>query len=217
LEVREQIPTASKTTALETFCEESILPKDLRNRHFDLIAFAYDRLIGRPDTYGLAEMLGLPVQGLLLDAGGGTGRVSFPLRAFVGGVIVADLSGQMLRYAKEKGGIHVMKARTEELPFSDGAFARVIVIDALHHFSRMEASIAELVRVLEPGGRILIEEPDLTLPAVKLVAVAEKLLLMESHFRTPEAIGAVMKTHGLSPAIRRSGRFRSWIAADKPA
>ena len=57
----------------------------------------------------------------------------------------------------------------------------------------MEASIAELVRVLEPGGRILIEEPDLTLLAVKLVAVAEKLLLMESHFRTPEAIGAVMK------------------------
>jgi ubiquinone/menaquinone biosynthesis C-methylase UbiE len=190
---------------------------DLRNRHFDLIAFTYDRLIGRPDTYGLAEMLGLPVQGLLLDAGGGTGRVSFPLSAFVGGVVVADLSGQMLRYAKKKGGINVMKARTEELPFSDGAFARVIVIDALHHFSRMEASIAELVRVLEPGGRILIEEPDLTLPAVKLVAVAEKFLLMESHFRTPEAIGAVMKTHGLSPAIRRSGRFRSWIAADKPA
>ena len=193
------------------------MPKDLRNRYFDLIAFAYDRLIGRPDTYGLMEMLGLPVQGVLLDAGGGTGRVSFPLRAFVGGVVVADFSGQMLRYAKKKGGIHVIKARTEELPFSVRVFARVIVIDALHHFSRMEASIAELVRVLKPGGRILIEEPDLTLPAVKLVAVAEKLLLMESHFRTPEAIGAVMKTHGLSPAIRRSGRFRSWIAADKPA
>ena len=79
-----------------------------------------------------------------------------------------------------------------------------------------EKAIAELIRVLEPGGRILIEEPDLTLPAVKLVAIAEKLLLMESHFRTPEAIGAVMKTCGLSTSIRRSGRFRSWITADKP-
>ncbi len=41
----------------------------------------------------------------------------------------------------------------------------------------------------------MIEDPDLTLPAVKLVAVAEKLLLMESHFRTPEAIGAVQNSN----------------------
>lgn len=189
---------------------------DLWNRHFDLIAFAYDRLIGRPNTNRLSEMLGLPVQGRLLDAGGGTGRVSSFLRPFVDGVVVADLSEGMLRYARAKGGIETVRTRTEKLPFPDGVFARVIVIDALHHFSRMEEAIAELVRVLEPGGRILIEEPDLTLPAVKLVAIAEKLLLMESHFRTPEAIGAVMKRHGLSVSIRRSGHFRSWITADKP-
>ena len=189
---------------------------DLRNRHFDLIAFAYDRLIGRPDADRLANMLGLPVQGRLLDAGGGTGRVSSFLRPFVGVVVVADLSEGMLRRARAKEGLETVRTRTEELPFPDGAFARVIVIDALHHFSRMDEAIAELVRVLEPGGRILIEEPDLTLPAVKLVAIAEKLLLMESHFRTPEAIGAVMKTRGLSASIRRSGHFRSWITADKP-
>ena len=75
---------------------------DLRNRHFDLIAFAYDRLIGRPDADRLANMLGLPVQGRLLDAGGGTGRVSSFLRPFVGGVVVADLSEGMLRRARAK-------------------------------------------------------------------------------------------------------------------
>lgn len=189
---------------------------DLRNRHFDLIAFAYDRLIGRPNAERLAEMLGLPVPGRLLDAGGGTGRVSSLLRPKVGGVVVADLSEGMLRQARGKGGIETVRTRTERLPFPDGAFARVIVIDALHHFSRMEEAIAELIRVLEPGGRILIEEPDVTLPVVKLVAIAEKLLLMESHFRTPEAIGAVMQRCGLSASIRRSGHFRSWITADKP-
>lgn len=196
--------------------KRSNLLTDLRNRHFDLIAFAYDRLIGRPNTNRLSEMLGLPVQGRLLDAGGGTGRVSSFLRPFVDGVVVADLSEGMLRYARAKGGIETVRTRTEKLPFPDGVFTRVIVIDALHHFSRVEEAIAELVRVLEPGGRILIEEPDLTLRAVKLVAIAEKLLLMESHFRTPEAIGAVMKRHGLSVSIRHSGHFRSWITADKP-
>lgn len=190
--------------------------KDLRNRHFDLIAFAYDRLIGRPNTNRFSEMLGLPVPGRLLDAGGGTGRVSSSLRPFVGGVVVADLSAGMLRHAKAKGGIDPVRTRTEALPFADGVFARVIVIDALHHFSRMEQAIAELVRVLAPGGRILIEEPDLTLFVVKLVAIAEKLMLMESHFRTPEAIASVIEKNGLSPSIRHSGHFRSWITADKP-
>jgi len=63
---------------------------------------------------------------------------------------------------------------------------------------------------------MLIEEPDLNLPIVKLVVVAEKLLLMESHFATPGAIGAALQRHGLSPALRQGGRFRTWIIAEKP-
>ncbi|MBE0557069.1 MAG: class I SAM-dependent methyltransferase [Proteobacteria bacterium] len=190
--------------------------KDLRNRHFDLIAFAYDRLLGPPQAAELAEMLRLPIRGRLLDAGGGTGRVSLPLRPQVGGVVVSDLSENMLRHARRKAGLNAVRARTEMLPFPDGAFERVIVVDAFHHFARREEALAELVRVLKPAGRILIEEPDLNLPVVKLVAVAEKLLLMESHFATPGAIATALQRQGLSPAIRRYGRFRSWIIADKP-
>ena len=190
--------------------------RDLRNRHFDFIAFAYDRLLGPPQVADLAMMLGLPIRGRLLDAGGGTGRVSLPLRPQVGEVVVSDLSGEMLRNARKKAGLDGVRARTEQLPFPDGAFERIIVIDALHHFARREEALAELVRVLKPTGRMLIEEPDLNLPFVKLVAVAEKLLLMESHFATPGAIGAAVQRHGLSPAIRQGGRFRTWIIAEKP-
>jgi SAM-dependent methyltransferase len=197
--------------------EEASLLKNLRNRHFDLIAFAYDRLLVPTHADTLKELLRLPVRGRLLDAGGGTGRASFPLRPHVDGVVVADLSPSMLRKASEKKRIDCVQSRTEQLPFPDGTFARVMSVDALHHFADQEASIAELVRVLEPRGRILIEEPDLTLPIVKLVAVAEKLILMESHFRTPEAIGSALEAHGLSPVIKRSRRFRSWILAEKPA
>lgn len=190
---------------------------DLRNRHFDLIAFAYDRLLGPPNVGDLAEMLRLPIRGWMLDAGGGTGRVSLPLRPHVGGVVVADLSGAMLRHIPEKAGIAGVRAHTEKLPFPGGTFERVIVVDALHHFSNRDESIAELIRVLKPGGMILIEEPDLNLPVVKIVAIAEKLMLMESHFVTPEMIGAALRKHGLSPSLHQNGRFRSWITADKPA
>jgi hypothetical protein len=49
------------------------------NRHFDWIAFAYDRLLGPPRTDELVGMLALSVRGRLLDAGGGTGRASSTL------------------------------------------------------------------------------------------------------------------------------------------
>ena len=187
------------------------------NRHFDWIAFAYERLLGpyRPDE--IVGRLGLPISGYLLDAGGGTGRVSAALRPFVGGVVVADLSRPMLRHGRKRNGMKSVQARIEALPFPDRAFERVIVVDALHHFSARQAALEELARVLTPGGRLLIEEPDLKRPAVKIVAILEKLLLMESHFMDPEGIARALDRAGLSVLpVRRDVRFRAWIAADKP-
>jgi len=71
------------------------------------------------------------------------------LRPQVGGVVVSDLSGEMLRNARKKAGLDGVRARTEQLPFPDGAFERIIVVDALHHFARREEALAELVRVLK--------------------------------------------------------------------
>ena len=193
------------------------MAREWRNRHFDGIAFAYDRLLGKPRAAELTELLALPVRGWLLDAGGGTGRVAAALRPLVGGVAVADLSRAMLRQARKKSGLDAVQTRLEALPFPDGVFERVLVVDALHHFSDRGAALAEMARVLRPGGRLLVEEPDLNRPAVKVVAVLEKLLLMESHFVVPEGVAAELRDAGLSPLpIRRGGPFRAWIAADKP-
>ena len=165
----------------------------------------------------MVGLLGLPISGCLLDAGGGTGRASATLRPFVGGVVVADLSRQMLRHGRKGNGMESVQARIEALPFPDQAFERVIVVDALHHFSARQTALEELTRVLTPGGRLLIEEPDLKRPAVKIVAVLEKLLLMESRFIAPEGIARALDRAGLSVLpVRRDVRFRAWIAADKP-
>jgi demethylmenaquinone methyltransferase/2-methoxy-6-polyprenyl-1,4-benzoquinol methylase len=184
--------------------------------HFDWIAFAYDRLLGRPEIERLGRLLRLPAAGWLLDAGGGTGRVSFHLRPWTGGVVVSDLSRGMLSKAGAKRGIQPVRAHAERLPFRDGAFHRVMVIDALHHFCDAGEAVAELIRVLAPGGRLLVEEPDLHLPAVKAVAVLEKMFLMRSRFETPEAIQARIAARGLAATIERGGGFRAWIWADKP-
>ena len=187
------------------------------NRHFDWIAFAYDRLLGPYRTDKVVGILNLPVRGLLLDAGGGTGRASVALHSFVGGVVVTDLSWPMLRQGRKRNGMKAVQARAEALPFSDGVFERVIVVDALHHFSSRQTALDELTRILSPGGRLLIEEPDLKRLGVKIVAVLEKILMMESHFVVPEGIAQALRQKGLSVLpIRRDNRFRAWIAADKP-
>jgi len=43
----------------------------------------------------------------------------------------------------------------------DHSFDRVLMVDALHHVVNQAETICELYRVLKPGGRLVIEEPDL--------------------------------------------------------
>ena len=182
--------------------------------HFDIIASFYDRVIGPPDTTRLRRLLKLPAGGWLLDAGGGTGRVSNHFRTSVKGLVVSDLSHRMLAKAREKG-IRPVQAHAEKLPFADGFFDRVLVVDALHHFCSRQESISDLLRVLKPGGRLVIEEPDFTHTGVKVLALIEKMLFMRSHFHSPEKIQSMIGAKNVSTYIERDDRYTAWIIADK--
>ena len=183
--------------------------------HFDLIASIYDRLIGPPDTGHLRRLLRLPAEGWLLDGGGGTGRVSSHLSSMVDHAVVSDLSRRMLQKALEKR-INPVCAHVERLPFGDGCFDRILVVDALHHFCDQQEAIADLLRVLRPGGRLVIEEPDFNHKGVKVLALIEKLLLMRSHFYAPEKIREMIAGCGYPAAIEKDGRYTAWVVVDKP-
>ncbi len=182
--------------------------------HFDLIASIYDRLIGPPDTERLQQLLKLPTHGWLLDGGGGTGRVSSHLNGLVGHIVVGDLSHRMLKKAKEKK-VCPVRTHIERLPFADEFFDRVLVVDALHHFCDQCEAIEDLLRVLKPGGRLVIEEPDFNHIGVKLLALAEKLFLMRSHFHTPQKIRDMIASCGYSAKIENDGRYTAWVVAQK--
>ena len=159
--------------------------------HFSFIAPLYAR-VTYSKTDVMREVASLPVSGRLLDIGGGTGRVASAIRDLVDEIVIADVSFGMLAHSPRADFVPLCGA-SETLPFADNSFERVIMVDALHHVINHADSANEMFRVLKPSGVLVIEEPDIRTFGVKLIAIAEKLLLMRSHFLAPDAILELFK------------------------
>lgn len=168
-------------------------PLGLPFDHFDVIARWYERFIRRPAGDPLARLVDARPGQLVLDVGGGTGRNVGGLRSVPVRAIVLDSSRQMLGQAS-RHGLDVALGSATSLPFADQCADRVLVVDAFHHFVSpspeiaQAAAAAELVRVLKHGGLLVVEEPNIALRRVRMVALAERVLLMGSRFLAPQAL-----------------------------
>lgn len=94
----------------------------------------------------------------ILDAGCGAGPLAAGLRdrgAIVTGI---DVSARMLALARQRLGddvaLHLVDL-TDRLPFADGAFDDVVASLVLHYLEDWEPALAEMRRVLRPGGRLI--------------------------------------------------------------
>jgi len=182
--------------------------------HFDLLAPVYEHFIKPREPDKLISLLNLPSTGCLLDAGGGTGRITQYIQKAVASVVIADMSHGMLRQAAKKPGFHLVCSQTEHLPFAEGSFARIMMVDALHHVLDYRKTAQELWRLVEKGGRLVIEEPDIDTQTVKLLAVAEKIALMRSNFVAPDVIASLFSSSDAIIQIIRSD-YQAWIVVDK--
>jgi ubiquinone/menaquinone biosynthesis C-methylase UbiE len=178
--------------------------------HFRLIAPIYERARYRAiDT--MCAAAALPVPGRLLDVGGGTGRVASVLCDLVDEVIVSDISMGMLEKAP-RSTLQPACCFSESLPFPNDSFERVIMVDAFHHVVNQSATADEMLRVLKPGGLLVIEEPDIRTFGVKLIALAEKLLIMRSHFLAPARIASLFPQAATRIVTESS---TAWIVVEK--
>jgi demethylmenaquinone methyltransferase/2-methoxy-6-polyprenyl-1,4-benzoquinol methylase len=151
----------------------------------------------------------------ILDVGGGTGRVAQHFVDIVRAICVLDLSHGMLLEAKKKLAIQACRGIAERLPFRDGAFSRVVAVDSFHHFEDHEKVASEMVRVLSPGGRLVLEEPDIRRWPVKLVALAERMALMGSHFYPLKQMAGFFSGPDLKLSFYESEGMNVWLVVDK--
>jgi len=96
--------------------------------------------------------------GRFLDVGCGTGGIlqSLAGRAEVVGVDSEELA---LRFCRRKGLAAVVRGSALALPFAAGSFDACVMMDVLEHVDEEAALLAELRRVLRPGGVALISVP----------------------------------------------------------
>lgn len=182
--------------------------------HFNLISPIYDLIFHGNRTSKIFELIEANQRHTLLDVGGGTGRISSLFSEITPNVIIADSALSMLKEAKKKG-LHSINAVSEKLPLNNNAFDRIVIIDALHHVVDQKQTIKEMWRLLKPGGRIIIEEPDFNHWTVKLLALLEKLLLMRSHFLEPEMIADLFYSVSGDKKFKVRYKRTAWIIIDK--
>lgn len=153
--------------------------KQLSIREFTEVARAYDS-----DHAGIYEMCRDDYPQMLaelekepfdavLDVGCGTGAVlallheKYPDRRYVG----LDLTPEMIEVARTKvaPGMEFVVGDAENLPFDEASFDAVLCSNSFHHYPNPAAFLAGALRVLRPGGRLILRDYTSSDPVVWLM------------------------------------------------
>jgi dolichol-phosphate mannosyltransferase len=94
-------------------------------------------------------------EGWVLDIGCGSSRIVQTLPR----VVATDLAIRKLRWLRAPGR-PLLQADMNRLPFRSGAFGAVVCSEVIEHIPRAEVRLEELVRVIAPGGVLILGTPD---------------------------------------------------------
>jgi SAM-dependent methyltransferase len=122
---------------------------------YDDIAPTYDVTRGggaRASAAAAAVAALLPPAATVLDVGGGTGSVAACLRTYGHRVACLDGSAGMLELARDRLPGAVVRSRVEALPVRDRSVDAACAVWLLHLLDDAAPVIAEIARVLRPGG-----------------------------------------------------------------
>ena len=130
---------------------------------FASAAGGWDRLRGElfGDTFYLWGVLGLIDPDLVVgDLGCGTGQLTDTIAPYVQQVVAVDSSTEMLDAARQRLGasrnVDLRQGDLENLPIENGELDAAMLSLVLHYSASPARALAEVGRVVRPGGRVLI-------------------------------------------------------------
>jgi ubiquinone/menaquinone biosynthesis C-methylase UbiE len=142
-------------------------PIDQARSEFDAWSRTYDRSLLQRFFFGpshrtmLTQMSNADLS--VLDVGCGTGRwAELVLNAWPTAKVTGlDLSQEMLRRAQVRAAgypdrLDLVHGDAQSLPFDDASFDIVTCSHSFHHYPDQRGVVAEMARVLKPGGRVMI-------------------------------------------------------------
>jgi demethylmenaquinone methyltransferase/2-methoxy-6-polyprenyl-1,4-benzoquinol methylase len=154
---------------VSTGARSGTLPEGQVQAMFDRIAGVYD-VMNSVMTAGLhhrwreraADLARVGPGSRALDVATGTGDLALALAARGAEVVGSDFSDGMLDRARAKAagrvGVRFEHADALALPYADGSFDAATVGFGARNFGDLERGLAEMVRVVRPGGRVVILE-----------------------------------------------------------
>lgn len=147
-------------------------------------AIPFAQLPGHSSSLDLLIALSDPsVTDQALDVASGPGLVACHFAPFVGHITGIDITPEMIQQARKAQADRGLANMTWQvgaacpLPFPDSAFSLVMTRYSFHHFQNPSAVASELIRVLKPGGRLLIA--DVAQPSDKVTGYDEIELLRD--------------------------------------
>jgi len=159
------------------------------------------------------EWLDIPPGGVALDVGSGPGNVTASLAraAGPGGLALGvDISEPMLaRAVRNEAGPQVgfIKADAQRLPLRDNTVDAVVSIGVLQLVPNPAAAVAEMARVLRPGGRLAILVPTVG----RAARLWQRLPDVGAHVFDDDEIGDILESNGfVSVRIKNYGTFQ-WV------
>lgn len=161
------------------------------------------------------DWLSIPPGGTVLDVGSGPGDVTASLARLAGPdglVLGVDISEPMLaRAAAAHAGPQVgfLRADAQRLPLRDGTVDAVTSLLVLQLVPDPAAVLAEMARVLRPGGRLAV-----LLPTVG--GGARPLGLLGARVFGEDEVGDILEEHGLVGVRTRSAGSMQWVRARRP-
>lgn len=171
------------------------------------------------------DVLAAAEKGSLLDVGCGSGYLLARGRRRVRRVVGLDLSLEALSAARARlerqgpprGGADLLLGDAARLPFVGGAFDAVICTETLEHVPDDASVLAELARVLKPGGRLVLSVPEALPEAILLRLAPWTGCVPGGHLRIygRRAVEKKIRRAGLLPYAARRRHFLEaiyWIA-----